>query len=101
MWHLCLIVRVHYEPSPMIGLKPRKVEAQVCRVALPTCGVHDDLGSDLLPGRERRDRATSGTLYRGDLLTETEGHGVITKGELQGFNDLGIAEVEHVVPLLH
>ena len=36
-----------------------------------------------------------------DLLAEAEGHGVVAQVELQRLDDLGVAEVEHLRPLLH
>src|SRR4029450_11010481 len=98
--HLSLRVGVHYKPSAMISFEPCKIEVQVGRIALPSRRVHDHLSSDLLSGRQRRDRAPPRALDRGTLLAETERHGVVPQMELQGFDDLGIAEVEHLVTLL-
>ena len=65
-------------------------------VALPTGGVHHDLGGDPLARGQGGDRAATRALHRRHLLAEPERHGVVAQVELERLDDLGIAEVEHL-----
>ena len=95
------VVRTDDDPPALVGLQASTLELEVLRLPLATGGVEDDLGGDLLPARELRQRAVGMTLNGGHFLTQAEDDTDVAQVVLQTLRDLGIAEVEQARAFLN
>ena len=79
---------------------PGPLDPQSAAEALTTGGVHHAVRRDPLAAGQGRDRGPVGDRDVRDLLAEAEGDAEIAQLELERLDDLGIAEVEHLLALL-
>ncbi len=89
------------DPPAVVGLQPGVGQVEVFGLALPASRIHHGLGGDLLAAGQRGDRARGADVDGGHLLAEPERHREVAQVELQRLDDLRVAEVQHVVALLH
>ena len=97
---LGLEVVVDEDPAAVVGLQAGVVQVEVLGLALAARGVHHRFGGDLLAAGQGGDGARAPTSTRGHLFAEAERDRQVAQVEAQRLDDLGVAEVQHVLPLL-
>ena len=89
------------DPPAALDLQAGVVQVEVIGLALPSRRVHHRLGGNLLAAGQGGDGARGADVDRGHFLAEPERHRQVAQVEFQRLDHLGVAEVEHVVALLH
>ena len=91
---------VDEDPPSVVGFQARVTQLEVFGLTLPARGVHHRFGGDLLAAGQTRDGARPADLHAGHLFAEAERDRQVAQVEPQGLDDFGIAEIQHVLPLL-
>jgi hypothetical protein len=86
---------VDEDSSSAVGVQPGIDKVQMVGLALPPRRIHHSLGGDLLAAGQRGEGARGADVDRGDLLAKAERDRQLAQVKLKGFDDLGIAEVQH------
>ena len=99
--HLGLELFVDPDPSATLDLQAGVLQIEVVGLTLASRGVHHRFGGNLLAAGQGGDRARGADVDGGHLLAEPEGHRQVAQMEFQRFDDLGVAEVQHVGAFFH
>ena len=91
---------VDEDPAAAVGFQAGVGKFEGFGLALPARGVHHRFGGDLLTAGQAGDGARRADLDAGHLFAESERDRQVAQVEAQRLDDLGVAEVQHVLPLL-
>lgn len=99
--YLGLETVVYEDPPAALHLESGVVQVEVVGLSLTSRRVHYGLGWNLFAAGQGGHGARRADIDRGHFLAEPECHRQVAQVEFQRLDDLGVAEVQHVVPLLH